>query len=150
MDSYNQDNTGLFTLEIDESAKRTFLEMARWTKFLSIMGFIFLGLMVLAGIVIAVVADSLPGNSPFAAFGIVGTMAYFLGIAAVTFYPIYALLRFSIGIKPAIKSADKLRFNNAITALKNTFKYYGIMMIIFLGIYGVVIVVVASRGVMNT
>ncbi len=148
MDNHNA-STELFSLEIDETAKSTFLEMARWTKFLSIMGFIFLGLFVIAGIVLAMVADNMPGNSPFAVFGAVGTMVYFIGIAAVTFYPVYALLRFSTGIKPAIKNHDKFQFNRALRSLKNTFKYYGIMMIVFLGIYGVVIVVVAFTGVMN-
>ena len=144
-----EQDTELFKLEIDETAKATFLEMARWTKFLAIMGFIFLGLIMIAGIVIAMFIDTMGASSPFAAFGAVGTMLYFLVIAAVTFYPLYALLRFSTGIKPAVKNADKERFNKALKALKNTFKYYGIMMIIFLGIYGAVIVVVAVTGVMN-
>ncbi len=53
-------STDLFSLEVDDTAKSTFLEMARWTKFLSILGLIFLGLMVLIGLILGMMADSLP------------------------------------------------------------------------------------------
>ena len=147
MNNYNQDNPNIFSLEIDEHAKHTFIEMARWTKFLSIMGFIFLGLMLLGGVAIAMLASSLPSSSPFAIFGPMGTLAYFLVIVAVTFYPVYALMKFSTGIKPALNNQDKFRFNAALTSLKNTFKYYGILMIAFIGLYGIIIVVAVIYNV---
>ena len=139
-------STELFSLEVDETAKSTFLEMARWTKFLSILGLIFLGLMVLIGLALGMMADSLPGNNPIAAFGATGIIVYFLFLAGICIYPIITLLKYSTGIKAAINMNDKGRFNRSINHLKNTFKYYGILMIIMLCIYGVALVAVAVAG----
>jgi len=39
-----------------------------------------------------------------------------------------------------VKTNDKGRFNEAITYLKGMFKYWGIFMLILLGLYGVIMI----------
>jgi len=47
MENFNRDNSEIFSMDVDDHAKITFLEMARWTKFLAILGFIVIGLLFL-------------------------------------------------------------------------------------------------------
>jgi len=146
MEQFNRGNSDIFSLEVDDSSKSNFLEMARWTKFLAIMGFIVMGIVVLAGIGMAAMVRS--GLTAFgsysavlAALGPMGVVLLYLLIAAIYIYPIYALLKYSTGIKYAMNNNDKTRFNEAIRYLRNMFKYLGILMVIILCIYGFAIIV---------
>jgi hypothetical protein len=44
-------------------------------------------------------------------------------------------------MKTALATSNKNKFNVSLAYLKNMFKYYGIMAIIFLGLYGIVILI---------
>ena len=144
MENFNRENSEIFSVEVDDSAKITFLEMARWTKFLSILGFIFLGLMILGGVAFGLVISSSPifANQlgPLSSIGAAGIIILYVLMAAIMFYPTYALFKYSTGMKTALNTNNKQKFNEAIAYLKNVFKYYGIMAIIFLGLYGLLMV----------
>lgn len=144
MDYFNHDKSEIFSFELDDQAKSTFHEMARWTKFLAILGFIFLGIIVVAGFFVAMAINNLSPvySSQFAGIGQAGIILIYLILAAIMFYPAYALLKYSTGMKSALATNNKLKFNQAITYLKNMFKYYGVLAIIFLGFYELVIVIV--------
>jgi hypothetical protein len=141
MDSYNQGNPHIFSLEVDEQGKATLLEMSRWTKFLAIIGFIFMGLMLLVFWVMGTAMKNMPVDSnPLATLGLPALMIMFMVIAAIYFYPIYALLKYSTGMKTALQTNDKAKFNEALGYLKGMFKYIGILMIICLALYGIGII----------
>ncbi|MFI5196062.1 MAG: hypothetical protein ACHQD8_03145 [Chitinophagales bacterium] len=144
MENFNRDNTDIFSVEVDDYAKITFLEMARWTKFLSILGFICLGLMVIGGVAFGMMISSSPVFAsqlgPLGSIGAAGIIILYLLIASLMFYPHYAMLKYAIGIKIALSTNNKTKFNEAIAYLKNMFKYSGIMTIIFLCLYGVLMI----------
>jgi len=127
-------------MEIDEPIKTNFLEMARWTKFLAVLGFVFLGLMLMLGL-LAMAAVSMTSSiaGPIAALGGVGIFVFYWLVAALEFYPIYALFKYSVCVKKALLTYNKEEFYMAISWLKNMFRYMGIITIIFLSVYGVVI-----------
>ncbi len=132
----------IFSMEIDESVKATFLEMTRWTKFMSIVGFIVISLMVLGGIIFGLIASNLSiYNNMLGGYASVVIIAYVVIAAAINFYPIYALLKYSTGMKTAMLSNDKSKFNESVAYLKNMFKYIGILMIIVLALYGLLIII---------
>ncbi len=146
MENYNRGESDIFRMEIDEYSKVTFLEMVRWTKFLSIIGFIFLGLMVFGCFSMAFAVAAFPSmagmsglSNSMAGLGAVGMVLMALVFAGMTYYPIYGLLRYSSCMKKAMNTNNKDLFHKAIKYLKNVFKYYGICMIIVLGFYGVAI-----------
>ncbi len=100
-DRNKETETGIFKMEVDTTAQSHFLEMARWTKFLAIMGFIFMGLLMIACFVVGLfLANS---NTPVA--GINSTMfaTIYLVVAAIYIYPIYALYKYSTQIKKAMR-----------------------------------------------
>ena len=145
MENFNRSNSDIFSMDVDDQAKISFLEMARWTKFLAILGFIALGIMIIAGIVLGLVISSSPMIAsqlgPLAGIGGIGIMLVYVLLAGIMFYPTYALLKYAGGMKTALNSNNKQKFNEAVAHLKNFFKFYGIMMIIFLGLYGIAMVV---------
>ena len=150
MENIQNEQESLFSMEIDEPIKTNFLEMARWTKFLAVLGFVFLGLMLTLGLVaMAAVAMASSIAGPFAALGGVGIFVLYCLFAALEFYPIYALFKYSVCVKKALLTYNKDEFYMAISWLKNMFRYMGIMAIIFLSLYGVVIVFAMLAAMMR-
>ncbi len=147
MEKYNSGLTDIFKIEIDAEAKSNFLEMARWTKFLAILGFIMLSLLLIIGVFFSMFmgtfAQSYGSNSPFSSLGAAGpaiVIAIFAVLIGVYIYPTYALLKYATNIKSAITTNNREQFNRAIKYLKGMFKYIGILMIIFLALYAFEIV----------
>ena len=140
MNILNQDQPDIFSFEMDETAKSTFLEMTSWTKFLAIIGFIFMGIFIIVGFFVATSMSNMPAlSSGMCDLGSSGIVLVYIILAALYFYPTYALLKYSTGMKAAMNTNDKVQFNQALAYLKNMFKYIGILMIIVLAIYGLVI-----------
>lgn len=135
---------------IDERGKTIFSEMAKWTKFLSIMGFIMMGFMILAGLFMGSIFASLPGYSAASAIGGIGFTLIYLVIAGLYFYPTYALFKFSSLIKPALASNDTTAFNEAIAYKNGMFKYMGILTIIALCFYALGILFAIMVGVASS
>jgi len=137
------DNTeNIFHLEVDQTAKAYMVETARWAKFLAILTFIMMGILVLASKFIGdymALQYSTQGLQMPEWFSTVIMVVYIL-VVCLYFYPVFALLKFSNLIKPAVQAANKEQFNNAFRYLKNMFKYIGILTIIFLSFYGIAII----------
>ncbi|MBS1782631.1 MAG: hypothetical protein JSS78_06170 [Bacteroidetes bacterium] len=111
MENYNQSNEEV-SLKIDQTTKAELLETARWTKFIAIIGFVFLGLLILGAIFVAtgisIVSEATSlGNS----YGIAIILLY-LVVATLYFFPIRYLYRFSILINPATWQSESF-FKNA-------------------------------------
>ncbi len=146
MENYNRGESDIFRMEIDEYSKVAFLEMVRWTKFLAIVGFIFLGLMVFAFTAMAIAFSAYPTlagmggyGTALAGAGAIGIIFMALIILGISFYPIYGLYKYSIFMKKAMTTNNKEFLHKAIVYLKNVFKFHGIVMIIVLGFYGLAI-----------
>ena len=140
----NFDEGKVFNLGVDEEAKSYMLEAARWGKFLAIIGFIGLALMLLGFLFLG---DYMSAYSSGANLGPTGRMIYGIIVVAICFYPVYALLKFSNLIKPALLTSNQQMFNTAFRYLKGMFKYYGILMIIMLGLYALMIIFALVVGV---
>jgi preprotein translocase subunit SecG len=148
MDRFSNYQNDIFKLEIDQDAKNSFLDMARWTKFLAILGIVMLCLLLALGVFFSLFinkfAESYGGASPIAGLGSGGPviiMAFFVIIVGIYVYPTMALLKYASGIKIAIATDNKAEFNKAIKYLKNMFRYTGILAIIMIGLYILQVVV---------
>lgn len=96
-------------LELNQLAKQALREGVKWTFFLSIMGFIGVGLMVLAAIVMTITLSTLPDE--VSSFGFFGAMKNFLSLfyllmAVLYFFPIYYLYKYSSSVKTALQFND--------------------------------------------
>lgn len=134
-----------FELQLNESAKGFIKEAAKWAYFLSIMGYVGIGLIVLvaffAGTIFATVGTMMPGGigGLGSAFGIIMTVVYLL-LAALYFFPVYYLNKFASNAKSALQNNDTDSLATCFEYLKSHYKFIGIMTIAVFGLYGVMIV----------
>ncbi len=132
MENSFRDEKPLFEIKVDETVKHYFLDMSRWVMFLSIIGFISVGIMVLVAIIGSVAMFMVPNATDFAGIGAAAIFFIYIILAVVCFYPAFAMVKFATLIKPALYNSDQDKFNRALKYLKDLFKYYGIMVIIWL------------------
>ncbi|MEO1513900.1 MAG: hypothetical protein AAFV95_02770 [Bacteroidota bacterium] len=140
-------STGLYI----SSASRNFLkEASGWAKFLSIIGFILVGLMVIAGISMMSIMSmmgELAGDeaafSPYGnSFGLIAGGFYFL-IALLYFFPVMYLFRFSSRIQMALRHDNQEWLDSSFEYLKSHYKFLGIGVIALFAIYVIAAIVMA-------
>jgi heme/copper-type cytochrome/quinol oxidase subunit 2 len=138
--------SNLFELQLDQPSLGYLNETARWSRFLSILGFIMCGLLVLMGVLYGTVFSSLmktadPETAALAG-GIVSTIVAFSMIcgALLLFFPSLYLFRFSSRMKRAYSNNDQTALTDALKNLKSFFKFYGIVTIVTLSFYALAIV----------
>jgi hypothetical protein len=137
-----RDEPEIFRLEVDGTARSHFLEMARWTRFLAIFCYILMALALVGGVLGSFILSKYADNNALgqSPLGPALAITIVVVIVGIYFYPTYSLLKYSTSIKEAVTTDNKELFNQAIRHLKNVFKYFGILMIIVIAIYGLQIV----------
>jgi hypothetical protein len=127
--------TELEQLTLTSRAKGFLKETAKWCKFLSILGFIGLGLLFLSSFFISTIYGSMPQatSMPFN-LGTAMTIFYILMIV-IYIFPLYYLYQFSVKLKKAVTSKDDEVLANAFEMLKSHYKFVGVFTIIMLSIY---------------
>jgi hypothetical protein len=127
--------TELEQLTLTSRAKGFLKETAKWCKFLSILGFIGLGLLFLSIFFISTIYGSMPQSTsmPFN-LGTAMTIFYMLMIV-IYIFPLYYLYQFSVKLKKAVTSKDDEVLANAFEMLKSHYKFVGVFTIIMLSIY---------------
>ncbi len=124
----NQQSQGI---QLEFAAKNYLLRTAKWAKFLSIVGFIFAGIMVLASIFIGIfLGNRISNEIP----GFVFTIIY-LVIGGIAIPPILSLYRFSERAKSACNQGDSFSLTEALGQLHAHYRYNGILLIIVLSSY---------------
>ena len=99
--------------------------VAAWASFLAIVGFIFIGLMVIAAFGMFVSGGMMYGGMSTGMGGFI-----YLLFALIGFFPALYLYRFSILMKKAVAQHDALRLDYSCSNLKKYFRYVGILTII--------------------
>ena len=131
-------------IEIEQPTLRHLNTARKWAMFLAIIGFIFLGIIIVVGLIAGTFLKtfSLGDNS----FGMSDSLIIIslILLALIYFFPVLFLFRFSKYISRAIQNLDKLQFHNAIKNLKLFFAYIGILIIIVLSIYIVILIIAGS------
>ncbi|MBB6609768.1 hypothetical protein H7F15_01845 [Pontibacter sp. Tf4] len=116
---------------------------AKWGKFLAIVGFVGVGFMVLAGIFAGTMlgaAMSQAGGDGFGSAGGGFFTVFYLIFAALYFFPVLYLYKFSDKMKAALDSKDEDLITESFKNLKSLFKFMGILTIVILGFYGLAII----------
>lgn len=125
-------------------------ETSTWTYFLSILGFIGIGLMILGGLFFSLALNLMPGGNPYAGLGV--DMSYFgmiyVVIALFYFFPILYLFNFSRKMKSALSSNNNDELTAAFSNLKSHYKFIGIFTIVIISIYVLIFVFAMIAGAM--
>jgi len=131
-------------IEIEQETLKHLNTARKWAMFLAIIGFIFLGLIIIIGLLAGTFLTAFSSGDK--GLGIPESFMFIpiLLIALVYFFPVLFLFRFSKHTSHAIQHLDKLELHKAIKNLKYFFAYLGVLIIIVFSIYIVVLIVAGS------
>lgn len=121
-------------MELNHESLAYLSETRKWTLFLSILGFIFVGFLVIGSFSVgawvsmfgATLGIPLPGAS---------VIVLYLILALIYFFPIYYLYKFGSLTKRGIAEMDNATITLGFKNLKSHYKYVGILTIVLLSIY---------------
>lgn len=153
MESTTSQDKSLFELQIDEEGIGHLSEMARWAKFLSIVGFILCGLFVM-GAVLAASMTSGWYSYPNSGNLIRQTVGYssllvsllYIVISLLYFFPLLYLYNFSTKMQAALRNNDQQNLNTSLDNLRSCFKFVGILTIIILSFFVLITIIVVSAS----
>lgn len=139
------DNFTTNGVNITEEIKSYLYETAKWGKFLSIVAFVFIALIVVFMLFMlfaggAAMMSGFDEAGAMAGMGM-GFMIVIYGLMiAMYFFPTLYLYRFSTKMKVALDSNDQQTLSESFMNMKSVFKFWGIFTAIFIGFYAVMIV----------
>jgi len=136
----NQTNLVLNDLAVD-----SLRVSAKWTMFLAVVGFIFIGLMLVGGLVAMAALSSVPDEPAFGGFNPVSSIQSYLGIiylvmAVIYFFPVLYLYKFAKSTKEALLYNNSELLAEGLQNLKSHYKYVGIVTIVMLCLYALTFV----------
>lgn len=127
-------------LSLTTGAKMFLKESAGWTKFISIVGFVFLGLLVIFALFAGSILGAAMEASGMAMMGGAFLTVLYLAMAVLYFFPIYYLFQFSSKMKAALQTQSSELLEQAFSNLKSHYKFMGILLIIVLGLYAIALI----------
>ena len=142
----------LFDLHLDPQSVNYLNETARWSRLLSIIGFIYCGLMAIAGLFFgSMMSRMMPvmggPESNFSGVANVFLSFFIILMALILFFPAYYLFNFSSKMRRALRNNEQAELTDSLKNLKSFFKFYGIIVIIVLSLYALMLIF-AVIGVM--
>ncbi|HTE26433.1 DUF5362 family protein [Flavitalea sp.] len=136
-----EQSNNLFELHVDHSGSSFLREIAKWSKFLSIVGFIMIGLMLLVIVFAGSTMATMFSGTAYGASGELFGMIYIGVVAAIMliyFFPCLYLFKFATKMQVALRNNDQDTLNASFENLKSCFKFMGIFTIICLALYGLI------------
>ena len=113
-------------------------ETVKWSRFLSIVGFITVFLLFLMAVFLPAMIrhfNSIEYSELSGVTGRASIMVNFIILAVLILVPSLYLLKFSSRMKEALEQSNQMAMENAFESLKSFFKFYGILTIILLILY---------------
>jgi len=140
-------------LQVSPLSQNFLNESARWAKFLSIIGFIFCGILAIASFFAPAIynkTQAFRDMDPSVATTVSTIIVVlYLAFAVLLFFPCLYLNRFSIKLRSALTSVNQENFEESFKNLKSLFKFYGIFTIVLLSFYILVFVIVMVAAAMR-
>ena len=134
-------------LKLTSKAKHFLRETAKWCFFLSILGFIGIGFLIILAVFSTTIFSTMQQLQPELypnGLGIILTVVYLI-FALLYFFPVYYLLQFSNKLKKALQTKSDDVLEKAFEMLKSHYKFIGVFAIITLSLY-VLLILAAITG----
>ena len=127
--------------------KSYLMETAKWGKFLAIVGYVVMGLLVLLAIVMmfamSVVSQFAQSKFPLWMLGLV-----YILLAGIYYIPVTYLYKFSVQMQKAIQMQNEGLLTSGFQNLKSLFKFKGIFTIVMLAIYVLAILIAVPMAML--
>lgn len=130
-------------LEISPEVLRSLNSMRKWTTFLSILGFIFLGVALIGGLAAGVFLTVFKTREPSLGYpeSLLLTASLVVGLAY--FFPVLFLLRFSRNTRDAIHTLDQKKLSKGV---KNLYLFFMMIGLIVIGLLLFYLIALAFSG----
>lgn len=131
-----QTNTNLFDLQIDAQSQSYLGETAKWAKFVAIVSFVLVAIMIFAFLALAALTTTTPFSDSAMRFyggGVLVVMAIVMTIVIVI--PNVFLLRFATRMQAALRNNDQPSLISAFSNIKSCYKFIGILYIVMIAIW---------------
>ena len=109
--------------------------MRKWAMFLSIVGFVFTGILVVFALTASTVLGAGPLDAPFPGFQALIASIYLI-TAGVYFLAVFFLFRFATSAKNSFALGNEEGIETSFQFLNTHYKVNGIIMIVVISIYG--------------
>jgi uncharacterized membrane protein len=142
---YKMENTPeIRKIEIEEDTLKDLNTTRKWSMFISIIGFIMVGLVVVIGFVAGIFLQVFKTRN--SGIGIPESMIILilLVFAVVYFFPILYLYRFSKHAGNAVRALDKTEMQKAFKNLRRYYVFIGILLIIVLLVYFIALIAMGA------
>jgi hypothetical protein len=127
-------------IEIGSEILNNLNSTRKWTTFLSVLGFIFLGLLIVAGLTTSLFLTTFKTQEANLGIPESTMIIIFVVVGAIYFFPVFFLFRFSRKIRDAIQNLDSQKLLKGLNNLRLYFTYIGVMVIVVLSIYVVALI----------
>jgi hypothetical protein len=128
-----EESQSILELHVDQTASKNLSDAARWAKFLSVLGFVCVGFVLIFFIamrsqITGALSRLIPGFSELDSMGmLIGIIVIIAGLVGLL---LYFLFRGSLLIKKGIETKSQDVFNSGLGLLKAYFIMYGIITIV--------------------
>lgn len=140
-------------LVVTEEIRSYIYETAKWARFLSIVGFVVTGWLIIIAFSASAFETAFkqrPGGEQLAELGSTVLMIFFLLTALIYFYPSLMLFKYATAAKAAVLYGDQDSLNTAMGKMKSFFKFWAILTIVILAFYAIAIFVALFATVGTT
>jgi len=107
----------------------------KWTMFLSVSGFIFLGLIIVLGLLSVTFLSTFHNSDRTQGLPDALVLIGFIGLILINFFPIYFLFRFSKHASTAVSAPGNRDLHKAFNYLKCFFLFLGVLLIVVILVY---------------
>lgn len=138
-------------LIVTEDMHSYIYDMAKWANFLGIVGFVISAFLLLAALTVGPTINANPEMAK--TLGQLGAMdgttisIVFLFYGLLIFYPSLLMVRYAMKAKQGVLYGEQENLNEAMNRLKSLFKYFGILAIVFIGLYVVTLFSAVLGGI---
>ena len=125
-------------LLITEEIRSYIYDVAKWANFLAIIGFVFTAFMLIAALTVGAAMSTSPEVAAMVGamgkIGSTGITIVFMAYGLAIFYPSLLLFKYSKNAKQGVLYGEQESLNDAFSKMKSLFKYWGTIVIIFIGL----------------
>ena len=147
----NEKQTENFENQLTTAAVGFLQESAKWSKFMAIIGFIGIGLMVLVSLFMAIGFGAMGASTmPELPFSMSVFSILYVLFEAIYFLPVYYLYQYATKTSAALHSKNKQLLTDGLENLKSHHKFLGIFTLILVSLYGFIFVFAILGGILST
>jgi hypothetical protein len=146
----NEKQTENFENQLTSAAVGFLQESAKWSKFMAIIGFIGISLMVLVSLFMAIGFSAMGASTmPELPFSMSVFSIIYVLFAAIYFFPVYYLYQYATKTSLALHSKNKQLLADGLENLKSHHKFLGIFTLILVSLYGFIFVFAILGGILS-